>query len=132
MVFVFKDVPLFGTPIAIGTAWCLWLQGEREERALRDIRGVAQVPAPWRVRVLLLSLVAGSANALTFYAWVVYRLLAGASPQVWKVQAILSNIAGFLILVGLIGAIIGNGHGRVLTMVIAIMGLLLWVPIPIL
>jgi hypothetical protein len=129
---VFKGLPLLGTPIAIGIAWWIWLEGDRETRALRVIGGAARAPAPWRVRVLLLSLAAGSANALIFYAWLAYRLLSGASPQVWKVQAILSNVAGYLILAGLIGASIGKGQGRVLTMVIAIMGLMLWVPVAIL
>jgi hypothetical protein len=98
VLVVFKGLPLLGTPIAIGIAWWIWLEGDRETRALRVIGGAARAPAPWRVRVLLLSLAAGSANALIFYAWLAYRLLSGASPQVWKVQAILSNVAGYLIL----------------------------------
>jgi hypothetical protein len=48
------------------------------------------------------------------------------------VQDILGDIAVYLVLAAVGGAIIGKGRGRVLTALVAIMGFLLWVPIGVL
>ena len=119
-ILIFKVLPLFGTPIVAGIAWWRWLRGER------------MAPRSWRATALLSALAAGSANALLFYSWLVYQLIAGGSERAWRVQSILGDVAVYLVLAGLLGGIVGKGRGRILTLLLAIMGFLLWVPIAIL
>jgi hypothetical protein len=116
-VFIFRIVPLIGTPIVVGIAWWMWFRSNRA--ALWR----------WRAVALLVSLVAVSANAVMYCSWVVYlTILADESSNNWPIYNVFGSIADYLALVGLVGAIVGKGRGRTLIAVGAIMGFLLWVP----
>ena len=68
-----------------------------------------------------------------FYSWVVYSAVAGQGPDAWKIDYALGNyLAVPFVCAGLLGSILGKGPPRFLTGLLAIMGFMLWVPIPIL
>jgi hypothetical protein len=81
---------------------------------------------------LRFGLVAVTANGGMFYSWVAYRGIVGEWSDAWKVNYFLGNdIAVYLVLAGLVGAVVGKGK-RILVALLATMGFLLWVPVPIL
>jgi hypothetical protein len=77
-IFLFKLVPLFGTPAVVAFAW--W----RAERMR---------PTSWRSTALLLGLVAVSANALVFYSGFAYALVVGGQGLPWRIEQALEEIA---------------------------------------
>jgi hypothetical protein len=120
-IFLFKDVPLFATPVVVGLGWWTWSRTGDVERTR------------WRATALFVAALAATANAGLFYLWVAYRLLAGPTQKVWAVQDFLAdNIALYLVLVALLGTLAGTGRGRILIALSALMGFMLWVPVPML
>jgi hypothetical protein len=60
-------------------------------------------------------------------------MIAGASPAVWRVKALLGdNVAGWLIVVALADATIGKGKARIPVAISALTGFLLWIRLGIL
>ena len=120
-IFVLKLVPFYGTPIVIGITWWMWLQTKP-----------ATHPR-WRAAALLLGLVAVTANGVMFYSWIGYRGIVGEWSDAWRVNDFLGNdIAVYLVLAGLVGAVVGQGRERTLVALLATMGFLLWIPVPLL
>ncbi len=77
---------------------------------------------------LLLGLLAVSVNAVMYYSWLAFRVLASDSPQIWRVKDFLGDyVADGLAIAGLVGAIAGNGTPRLLLAFAAVMGWLLWI-----
>jgi hypothetical protein len=111
---------LLGTPVSGGVAWWLWLRRNHSDRH------------QWRTRLTNLGLLTVSANALLYYSWVSYRIVAGSTLQVWSVKDSLGNLSVYLVLLTLAGAIVGKGSSRIPIAICAILGFINWVPIAIL
>ena len=60
IVLTMMRLALWGTPVAVSICWWIWFR-----------RGVKSLPQ-WRMLFLLIGLIAISANALIYYAWVYY------------------------------------------------------------
>ncbi len=106
---------LIGTPIAAGFAWRLWLRKDRVE-----FRGSRRV-------VILVGLLAASANAAMYYAWLIYRLATGSTPLVWRIRDGFGNIGDYLVLLAIAGAIAGEGYSRIPVAACAVLGFMNWV-----
>jgi hypothetical protein len=103
------------TPFAIGVSWWLWLRRDR------------RLPTRLRVNVLLIALLAVTANAILFYRWFAYATMAMDAGAASVLSNTLGNdVAVQLVLVALAGAIAGKGAARPLVALAAVMGLLLW------
>lgn len=81
---------------------------------------------------MLAGLVAASSNALLFAGWIAYRFAAGPTEPVWAAKRFAADVAGYLVIAGLIGVLVGKGRGRILGALGALSGFLLWTPIGIL
>ena len=112
-------VSLIGTPISAGLAWWLWL------------RGNSSASRGWRAGLSIAGLLAAS-NALGYYSWLSYRLLAGSTPRVWALKEAFGNLCIWLVLLALAGAVVGKGSSRIPIAVCAILGFINWVPVAIL
>jgi hypothetical protein len=114
VVYAFVLAVWIGAPVSLGLAWWSWVR-------------VPNRPAPnWRGRVLLAGFVAGSANVVMFYSWVIYRLCAGPRPEVWKLKDTCGDAGIYLALVAMATATFGHGKGRVALLSCAVLGFLMW------
>lgn len=77
---------LIGTPVSAGLAWWLWSRRDRSSAH------------SWRTGLLIGGLLAASANAFIYYSWLLYRLLAGSTQQVWTLKEVFGNICLWLVL----------------------------------
>jgi hypothetical protein len=111
---------LIGTPVSAGCAWWLW--SRRNRSASRS----------WRASLLIMGLLTASANAFIYYSWLLYRTIAGSTPQVWTLKEIFGNISIWLVPMALVGAMGGKGGARIPIAVCALLGLMNWVPVAIL
>ena len=111
---------LIGTPMFTGIAWWLW--------SLRDRSAVQKQ----RRRLVLMGLLTASANAFIYYSWLLYCLIIGSTPLVWKLKDTCGDIGGYLVLLALAGAIFGKGAPRVPIAICALLGFMNWVPLAIL
>lgn len=88
------NAAVLGTPIVIGICWWIWF---RRDRALSP---------RWRVQVLLIGLSAVSANAILYYAWFAYSMMASNSDAPSELKNTLGTyIAIPLVMTALAGAI---------------------------
>src|SRR5208282_1387676 len=94
---LFVLVPLIGTPIALGLSWWRWSH-----------QRLSELGPKWKARALFLGLLAGSGNAAMYYSWLTYRLVAGGTPRVWKLQDSLGNISIYPCFVALVCAGFGE------------------------
>jgi hypothetical protein len=115
------NASILGSPLVIGVGWGLWL---RRDGALS--RG-------WRFRVLLMALIAVSANAIVYYTWFAYGTMASDTDAVsqWK-NTLGDDIGVPLVLAALAGAIGGKGAARPIVALAALMGFFLWLSIGVL
>lgn len=114
-------VPVFGTPIVVGLAWWVWFRTGRT------------ASPTWRRVAWFIGLLAASANATMYYAWLTYKIIHGWTPRVSRVDDLLGDRAAeYLAIVALAGAMVGKGAGRLLLLFLAIIGFLLWIKIGIL
>lgn len=67
----------------------------------------------WRSVMFLVGLVAVSADAIIYYAWLAYRIIGGSSDLVWKIKDVLAdNMTIYLALGALAFAILGKATTR--------------------
>ena len=110
----FVWVSWLGTPVALGIAWRRWAGGRL-------------APRTWRTVVLLLGLLAASANALVFFSMMAFAAVAKAPPPGWNFIG--GNLGPYLSLASAGAAIPGRGAARVSLAVSGFLGFLLWVSI---
>jgi hypothetical protein len=113
-------VILLTPPILVGIAWLVWFRSQH-----------SAFPE-WRAVFLRIGLFASTANVVMFYAWLVYRLMAGSSPRVWMMKDLASVVAGPLGLAALLGVAFGKGTARILLALSALTGFLLWIRLAVL
>jgi hypothetical protein len=103
------------TPLAIGIGWWLWFRRDR------------RLSIGWRHHVLLIALLAVSANAILYYGWFAYGTMASNIDAASELKNTLGNdVAVPLVLVAIAGAIGGKGAARPLVALAAVMGFFLW------
>jgi hypothetical protein len=110
----------------VGVAWFVWYGSRRVEQPRASAR--------------LVGLIAVSVNVALFYAWVILYRLGTHDAQNYERDLAAANAYNFLgnyiglllVVVGLAGALAGRGPGRILIAVLAVVGVLLWVPLGIL
>lgn len=106
---------VLGTPLVIAIGWWLWFRRDR------------RLSTRWRVQVLLIALLAVSANAILYYGWFAYGTMASDGDAVSELKNTLANdVALPLLLVAVAGSIGGKGAARPLVALAAVMGLFLW------
>jgi len=104
---------LVGTPVLVGAGW-------------RYVRK-EQVTSHWRGRTLLVALSLVTLDALLFYAWLVWRLAAGESEQVFAVKGFLADyVTIYMAVAALVPATLGKGTARLCTVAAALFEILLW------
>jgi hypothetical protein len=64
-----------------------------------------------------------------FYGLEVYGNVVGDWPRAWRAFAALGNVGGLLAILGFVSAAGGQGPPRILLMLLAVIGLFLWVPV---
>jgi hypothetical protein len=110
------NVAILCSPLVIGISWWIWFRRDRK-----------LLPAS-RARILLIGLGAVSANALMYYAWLIYSSIPRSSDVAWELKSTLgNNVAVPLVMLALAGAIAGRGAARVLLAFSAVLGFFLWI-----
>jgi hypothetical protein len=113
-------VSLVGTPACIVIAWWRWARRKHSQSH------------SWRTAMLLMGLLAASANSLLYYGWLTYRLTTGSIPLAWRLKDLFANIGVALVVPALAGAVLGRGAPRIPVGICAALGLMLWVPVAVL
>jgi hypothetical protein len=114
-VELFIWLSLIGTPTALGFAWRFWFRETRR-----------QISPKWQAVMLFLGLLGASVNVTMYYSWLTYRLVAGDTPPVWKLQETLSNISDYPLSLAAAGAFLGREDARTPLAFCAFLGWMLW------
>jgi hypothetical protein len=114
---------LIGTPVSIFVAWWLWIRA----RSRFEFRN-------WRQLVFLAALIATTLNELMYGAYLLYWWPRQSDMAIWAVRNACSAVSTYLCGAAFIGAIAGESTAaaRILVLLSAVLGYLLWVPIGIL
>src|SRR6266566_942386 len=91
---------LIGTPLSLLFAWWFWRRARSEFH-----------PVPWRRIVLLLGLLASSANVLVYGGYLLYWSMHQLDAELWKARNLGGDMGGFLCLAAFVGAAAGEGSG---------------------
>jgi hypothetical protein len=111
-------VGLFGSPVLLAIAWWRWWGDDRPRHS------------GWRTTLLLVGLSAASADVAIFWISVLGRWAAGHGTQAALTMFTIAGIATFYLeLAGLVGALLGHGRGRLLTLVAVVSSFIASLPI---
>jgi hypothetical protein len=100
---------------AMVAAWTYWL------------RSPIRFPPPaWRSSIFFLALLAGSANILSFWGYVIW-LQRHYNPEAWKVADRTYGICLYFMAFTIFGALFGRGRSRGILCAAGVLGWFLWV-----
>lgn len=109
-----------GVPLATCLSWRFWYVGPKPQSG------------SFRPLALVAGLIAISTNAAIYYAWLAYRVYTSGSSYAWELKRAAGNVGVLLAFLGILGAILGSGKGRVMVAIAAFLGFMLWIAVGVL